>query len=93
MITHFIYTLRFIFMLALTVLAMPSAAKKITIIHSYHLDFPWVAQYRSGFFSVVPNAEIIEYEMDTKRQPKKNLPLLQITPGILFNNISLMWWC
>jgi len=52
---------------------MPSAAKQVIIVHSYHLNFPWVVQYRNGFISAINDVDILEFEMDTKRQPQQKL--------------------
>lgn len=43
-------------------------AKQVVFIHSYHLTFPWVQQYREGFLNNVIDVNLSEFEMDTKRQ-------------------------
>lgn len=46
-----------------------SFATDIVFIHSYHADYPWVKEYRGGFMATIDDHSILEYEMDTKRQP------------------------
>lgn len=46
-----------------------SFATDIVFIHSYHTDYPWVKEYRGGFMDTIADHSILEYEMDTKRQP------------------------
>ncbi len=47
----------------------PVWANKLVFIHSYHLEYPWVKEYRHGFLGVVDEISIFEYEMNTKRRP------------------------
>lgn len=49
-----------------------SLATDIVFIHSYHTDYPWVKEYRGGFMDTIEAHSILEYEMDTKRQPSAN---------------------
>jgi len=62
--------LKKLFFLLCITLALPSYAKQIVIIHSYHLDFPWVQQYRKGLLSTLVTGNLLEFAMDTKRKPQ-----------------------
>jgi len=63
--------MRYVFLLVILVFSISTIAKPVIIIHSYHVDFPWVQQYRAGFFQQISTTDILEYEMDTKRQPSE----------------------
>ncbi|WP_299792083.1 ABC transporter substrate-binding protein [uncultured Shewanella sp.] len=43
-------------------------AAEIALIHSYHIKYPWVQQYRDSFLREVNTNNIVEFEMDTKRK-------------------------
>ena len=45
-----------------------SVASNVVFIHSYHSAYPWVQQYRMGFFKQIDKMKIYEYELDTKRK-------------------------
>lgn len=49
------------------VFSPPSYATEVLFIHSYHLDYPWVKEYRQGFMDTIEQSDIIEHQMDTKR--------------------------
>jgi len=51
-------------------------ANKVILVHSYHHDYPWVGEYRSGFVNTLEKAQLLEYDMDTKRQPFEKFPLI-----------------
>ncbi len=44
-------------------------ATDIVFVHSYHLEYPWVKEYRDGFLATIETHSISEYQMDTKRRP------------------------
>ncbi|WP_394201745.1 ABC transporter substrate-binding protein [Shewanella waksmanii] len=48
-------------------LPVSSTASEVLFIHSYHLDYPWVKEYRQGFLDNVKTNNVIEHQMDTKR--------------------------
>lgn len=58
-------TLLALFISALSTQVM---ASDIVFIHSYHLDYPWVKEYRDGFLATIETNSIREYHMDTKRR-------------------------
>ncbi|SON48766.1 ABC transporter substrate-binding protein [Vibrio tapetis] len=43
-------------------------AKSMVFVHSYHFGYPWVQEYRSGFFDTLDKMEVAEFQMDTKRR-------------------------
>jgi len=53
-------------------MALPVLAKQVILIHSYHLEYPWVAEYRNGFIESLEAGQLLEYTLDTKRQPSEN---------------------
>lgn len=55
-------------MIILTLYSASALAKRVVFIHSYHLHYPWVEQYSSGFLSTIDDITLFEYEMDTKRK-------------------------
>ncbi|WP_076411522.1 ABC transporter substrate-binding protein [Shewanella sp. UCD-KL12] len=54
--------------LLLSALSTEVMASDIVFVHSYHLDYPWVKEYRDGFLATIKSNSIREYHMDTKRK-------------------------
>ncbi|MDP2574429.1 ABC transporter substrate binding protein [Vibrio penaeicida] len=69
--------MRKIFLLLMTMLfASNSIAKELVFIHSYHFEYPWVAEYREGFQSAIGDMNIHNFQMDTKRKPASQFPAI-----------------
>lgn len=69
--------MRKIFLLLMTMLfASNSIAKELVFIHSYHFEYPWVAEYREGFHSEIGDMNIHNFQMDTKRKPANQFPAI-----------------
>ncbi|MDP2562052.1 ABC transporter substrate-binding protein [Psychrobium sp. 1_MG-2023] len=65
---------KLLLLLVLFVISFNTYAAKVLLIHSYHLEYPWVQEYRNGFLAAIDDVSLVEYEMDTKRKPAHQFP-------------------
>ncbi|WP_028764662.1 ABC transporter substrate-binding protein [Shewanella colwelliana] len=59
----------------ITMLSFTATANSITIVHSYHAEYPWVEAYTKGLTDHFSTAtDVTHYYLDTKRLPIETLP-------------------